>query len=65
MSYKADVPHNDFAAGFEVGFRAIKGDDERLPILPLAPQIAILGLTHFLLGVRAGLEQAGIELDEF
>jgi hypothetical protein len=65
MSYKADVPHNDFAAGFEAGFRAIKGNDERLLILTLAPQIAVFGLTHFLLGVRAGLERAGVELDEF
>jgi hypothetical protein len=62
MSYKTDVPHDDYAAGFEVGFRAVKGDDARLPLLPLAPRIATLGLTQFLVGVRDGLEQAGVEL---
>jgi hypothetical protein len=64
MSYKADVPHDDYAAGFEVGFRAIRGDDARLPILTLAPSIAMLGLTRFLVGVRAGLESAGVDLDK-
>jgi hypothetical protein len=62
MSYKTDVPHDDYAAGFEAGFKAVKGDDARLPLLPLVPRIATLGLTQFLVGVRAGLEQAGVEL---
>jgi len=65
MGYKTDVPHNDFAAGFEAGFKAIKGDQATLPLSPLPPQVAVFGLTPFLLGVREGLEHAGIELEEF
>lgn len=64
MSYKTDAPHDDYAAGFEAGFRAIRGDDAHLPILTVAPLIAILGLTRFLVGVRAGLESAGVDLDK-
>lgn len=64
MSYKTDVPHNDFAAGVEAGFKSVKGEDERPRVMPLAPHIAVLGMTPFLLGVRAGLELAGVELEE-
>jgi hypothetical protein len=62
MSYKAHVPHNDYTAGFVVGFKAIKGDDARLPVLPVPPRITKLGLTPFEVGVRDGLEHVGIEL---
>jgi hypothetical protein len=64
MSYQTGVPHDDYAAGFETGFRAIRGDDARLPILTAAPQISIAGLTRFLVGVRAGLESAGVDIDK-
>jgi hypothetical protein len=64
MSYQTDVPHVDYAAGFEAGFRAIRGNDARLPLLPLPPQIAIADLTRFLVGVRAGLELAGVDIDK-
>jgi hypothetical protein len=62
MSYETDVPHHDYTCGFVVGFKAIKGDEARLPVLPMPPRIATLGLTLFEVGVRDGLEHAGIEL---
>lgn len=64
MPYQTDVPHADYHAGFFVGFKAAKGDDARLPLAPLPPRVTTLGLTPFLMGVRDGLEQAGVELDE-
>jgi hypothetical protein len=62
MSYKTDVPRHDYIAGFVPGFLAIKGEDARLPVLPGPPRIGTLGLTQFLVGIRDGLEHAGIEL---
>ena len=60
MSYH-DIPHNDFQAGFETGYRAIKGTNAVTPSTPARPATSG-NLTPFLLGVRKGLECAGLDL---
>lgn len=63
MSYR-DLPHDDFKTGFEVGFRAIRGDDP-LPLRPSPPRLKRQGMTLFLEGVFAGIEAAGVDLEVF
>ncbi len=58
----ADVPHNDYAAGFKAGFQAIVGTARAIPALPAMPGVRA-GMTPFLMGVRKGLERAGIKFD--
>lgn len=53
------LPHDDFAAGFRVGWEAVYGDGVPLPrVLPMAPRLTTMGYSRFTLGVRAGLEAA-------
>jgi hypothetical protein len=59
----ANIPHEDFTAGFLVGYQAIMGTHALPPLTPLAP-LTLLGMTRFLMGVRAGLETAGIDLND-
>jgi hypothetical protein len=62
MSYDT-LPHDDFAAGFEVGYRAVKGTAAGLPGTPGQPGTRG-NMTAFLMGVRKGLERAGGDLDK-
>jgi hypothetical protein len=62
MSY-SKIPHNDFQAGFEAGFRAIRGTSAATPTTPGQPPTPG-NMTPFLLGVRKGLERAGMDLDQ-
>lgn len=55
------ITEGDFAAGFEVGYRAIKGQSTAMPATPAAPATRA-GSTRFLEGVRAGLRRAGVTL---
>jgi hypothetical protein len=57
------IPHDDYKTGFIVGYQAIVGTNALLPLLPLQP-LTSLGMTPFLMGVRAGIESAGIELGD-
>ncbi len=60
MAAKGDVPHDDFRSGFVVGFQAIRGTSSAIPAIPAKP--ATNGnMTPFLMGVRAGLEKAGVD----
>jgi len=61
MSY-TDIPQDDFRAGFEAGYRAIKGTAVGMPGLPGQPGTHG-NKTPFLMGIRKGLERAGIDLD--
>jgi hypothetical protein len=61
MSFR-DLPHDDFAAGFEVGYRAVKGTAVGLPGIPGQPGTRG-NMTAFLTGVRKGLERAGVDLE--
>jgi hypothetical protein len=54
------IDQRDYAAGFEVGYRAIKGLAAGLPGLPGQPGTRG-NMTPFLMGVRKGLEQAGVK----
>lgn len=56
-----DVPHDDFKAGFRVGFQLVMGTNSLLPLYPLAP-LTSLGSTPFLEGIKAGIEAAGAEI---
>ena len=58
----SQLDQNDYAAGFEVGYRAIRGTSAGLPGLPGQPGTRG-NMTPFLIGVRKGLERAGIELE--
>jgi len=61
VSYDNNVPHDDFSAGFEAGYRAIRGTNVMLPMEPMEPMTK-MNMTRFLMGVRKGIERAGIEL---
>jgi hypothetical protein len=61
MSYDKDVPHDDFEAGFEVGYRAVRGTNVMLPTFPMEPMTR-MNMTAFLMGVRKGLERAGVKI---
>lgn len=51
------VDDNDYAAGFEQGFRSIMGSIAILPILPVQP-ITPVGKTPFQVGLSKGIEAA-------
>jgi hypothetical protein len=57
------IDQNDYAAGFEAGYRAIKGTAAGMPGLPGQPGTKG-NMTPFLMGVRKGLERAGIGLNQ-
>ena len=48
---------NEFCAGFEEGYKTIKGDMVILPICPIAP-ITPIGSTDFREGIKAGIKAA-------
>jgi len=53
----SNVPHDNFAAGFIVGWQAIKGINAGIPSVPGQP--GIWGnSTPFLTGVKKGIEKA-------
>lgn len=61
------LPHDDFTAGFRVGWEASMGSSLPVPkLIPMSPRLVALGQSKFTMGVRAGLEAAlGVEdLDE-
>lgn len=49
---------DSFQAGFEEGYRSVKGNLVILPICPIAP-ITPIGSTPFREGVKAGIKAAG------
>jgi hypothetical protein len=62
MAEKGDVPHDDYRAGFIVGFRAIAGMTRTIP--PIIAQPANCGnMTPFLMGVRRGIQRAGVDIN--
>ena len=56
------VPHDNFRAGFIVGYQAVKGTEAPTPGIPVQPGTPG-NMTPFLVGVRRGLEEAGVKLD--
>lgn len=47
----------EFCAGFEEGYKSIKGDMVIVPICPIAP-ITPIGSTDFREGIKAGIRAA-------
>jgi hypothetical protein len=48
---------NEFCAGFEEGYKTVKGDMVIVPICPIAP-ITPIGSTDFREGIKAGIRAA-------
>ena len=48
---------DEFCAGFEEGFKSIKGDMVLVPLCPLAP-LTPLGSTDYREGIKAGIRAA-------
>ena len=48
---------DEFCAGFEEGYKTIKGDMVIVPICPIAP-ITPIGSTDFREGIKAGIRAA-------
>lgn len=59
------LPHDDFEAGFAVGFKAVRGTDEAMPLTAMRPRLKRGGMTWFLEGVFAGVEAAVVDLEDF
>lgn len=57
-----DVPHDDYRAGFIVGYQSIKGKNAAIPGIPGQPGTKG-NMTPFLMGIRKGLDRAGIKID--
>lgn len=53
----ASADQNEFCAGFEEGYKSIKGDMVIVPICPIAP-ITPIGSTDFREGIKAGIRAA-------
>jgi hypothetical protein len=62
MTEQGDLPHDDFRSGFIAGFQAIAGTAHTIPPIPAQP-VMRAALTPFLMGVRKGLQRAGVDLD--
>jgi hypothetical protein len=53
----AQANQHDFCAGFEQGYKAIKGNMVIVPICPVAP-VTPIGSTDFQEGIKAGMRAA-------
>jgi hypothetical protein len=62
MTEQGDLPHDDFRSGFIAGFQAIAGTAYAIRPFPAQP-VMRSNLTPFLMGVRRGLQRAGVDLD--
>jgi hypothetical protein len=58
MVFSSLAGQDEFNAGFEEGYKAIKGDLVIVPIPPIAP-ITPIGSTDFREGIKAGMRAAG------
>jgi hypothetical protein len=48
---------SEFCAGFEMGYKTIKGNNVIVPICPIAP-ITPIGSTPYQEGIKKGMEKA-------
>ncbi len=56
-SFQVLANQGNFCAGFEEGYKTIKGDMVIVPICPIAP-ITPIGSTDFREGIKAGMRAA-------
>ena len=57
FNFGAYASQSEFCAGFEEGFKSIKGNMVIVPICPIAP-ITPIGSTDFREGLKAGIRAA-------
>ena len=63
MVEQGNVPHDDYRSGFIAGFQAIAGTTRTIPPIVRQPPAPTCGnLTPFLMGIRRGIQRAGIDL---
>lgn len=62
MVEQGNVPHDDFRSGFIAGFQAIAETAHTIPVIPTQP-VMRSNRTPFLMGVRKGIQRAGIDLN--
>jgi hypothetical protein len=62
MTEQGDVPHDDYRSGFIAGFQAIAGTTLTVPPTLAQPKLRA-NMTPFLMGIRRGIERAGIDLN--
>jgi len=55
------VPHDSFREGFIVGYQTIRGTSAGIPGIPGQPGTPG-NMTPFLIGVKAGLRAAGVDI---
>jgi hypothetical protein len=58
------VPHESFREGFIVGYQTIRGTAAGIPSIPSQPGTPGTpgNMTPFLIGVKAGLRAAGVDI---
>lgn len=56
---KDQVPHDDFDAGFNIGYQVVHGTTAEPPTIPHEPATPF-NSTPFLEGIKAGLRAAGV-----
>lgn len=49
--------HSSFANGYIAGWKAVMGDEVKIPEIPATPQLTVAN-THFQLGIRRGIIDA-------
>ena len=57
ISIALNAGQNEFCAGFNEGYKSVKGDMVIVPICPIAP-ITPIGSTDFREGIKAGISAA-------
>ena len=62
MAQNEQVPHDNFAAGFAVGFQLVMGATASVPQVPTEPTTPAES-TPFLEGVKLGVRWAGAQID--
>ena len=64
MVEQGNVPHDDYRSGFIAGFQAIAGTTRTIPPIIRQPTTPTCGnLTPFLMGIRRGIQRAGVDLN--
>jgi len=58
---QSNIPHNDFRAGFTVGWQLVHGIHSGVPGVPGEPGTPG-NSTPFLEGIKAGLQTAGVNI---
>lgn len=58
LAVNARADQQQFCAGFEEGYKTIKGEHVVVPVCPVAP-VTPVGSTDFREGLKAGISAAG------